>query len=335
MQDTTETTSQHNHLNITLNLPYSIKLGEVLVISAKIYNNLNETINCTVTLYNDDKEFKFMDDTKDDDGSKSIQFINIINNDSTEVKFTIKPLQIDDIKIHLTAANSLHNANVIRKLKAVAGGLGMKSNEAIFEESTDNETISGKFTLKIPEDTFNNSININFKVASDFLKPTIENLDKLIEIPTGTGEANMINFAPGVLILQYLTSIDKIVLEKELVSKIKDLIEIGYRQQLTHLNRNGGFKTFNESSKEEDSIWLTAYVIRYLIKATKFNVTVDPKVIDSGLEYLKEKQLSDGSYAHNGFLFLPPMQSKVALTSFVLVTLLEKRVSIESKIAQF
>lgn len=33
---------------------------------------------------------------------------------------------------------------------------------------------------------------------------SIENLDSLVQLPTGSGEQNMVHFAPSVFVLQYL-----------------------------------------------------------------------------------------------------------------------------------
>lgn len=40
----------------------------------------------------------------------------------------------------------------------------------------------------------------------DILGPSISGLDSLIQMPHGCGEQNMINFAPNIYVLQYLSS---------------------------------------------------------------------------------------------------------------------------------
>lgn len=40
--------------------------------------------------------------------------------------------------------------------------------------------------------------------------PSISGLDSLIQMPYGCGEQNMINFAPNIYVLQYLTAIDQV-----------------------------------------------------------------------------------------------------------------------------
>lgn len=42
-------------------------------------------------------------------------------------------------------------------------------------------------------------------LSGDLLGPSINGLSSLIKMPYGCGEQNMINFAPNVYILQYLS----------------------------------------------------------------------------------------------------------------------------------
>ena len=40
--------------------------------------------------------------------------------------------------------------------------------------------------------------------------PSIEGLDKLLRMPTGCGEQNMIGFAPNISVTDYLTATDQV-----------------------------------------------------------------------------------------------------------------------------
>lgn len=41
-------------------------------------------------------------------------------------------------------------------------------------------------------------------LSGDVMGPTLNNLDKLLRLPFGCGEQNMIHFAPNVFVLKYL-----------------------------------------------------------------------------------------------------------------------------------
>lgn len=42
------------------------------------------------------------------------------------------------------------------------------------------------------------------RASGDVMGPTLNNLDKLLRLPFGCGEQNMIHFAPNVFVLKYL-----------------------------------------------------------------------------------------------------------------------------------
>lgn len=46
--------------------------------------------------------------------------------------------------------------------------------------------------------------------VGDVMGPSIEGLDRLVRMPTGCGEQNMITFAPNIFVHRYLDSIGKL-----------------------------------------------------------------------------------------------------------------------------
>lgn len=59
---------------ISLDLPYSIKLGETVAISVTVFNYLGHKVkNAELTLYNEENAFKFVGHYSDDDGSGKLK----------------------------------------------------------------------------------------------------------------------------------------------------------------------------------------------------------------------------------------------------------------------
>lgn len=46
---------------VSLNLPYSMKRGEVLAIPVVVFNSMNAAFNAEVTLLNEDQDFEYVD----------------------------------------------------------------------------------------------------------------------------------------------------------------------------------------------------------------------------------------------------------------------------------
>lgn len=60
--------------------------------------------------------------------------------------------------------------------------------------------------------------------------PTLNNLDKLLRLPFGCGEQNMIHFAPNVFVLKYLQKTHQLSLEVE--AEATDYLLQGTRQNM-------------------------------------------------------------------------------------------------------
>lgn len=160
-----------------------------------------------------------------------------------------------------------------------------------------------------------------------WLPVTKENIYKKFyysRLPTGCGEQRLVTFVPTVLATKYLISIKKLTVDhKRLSNKI---LRTGYSQILERKNADGSFNLWGYGKSE--SIWLTAYVIKCL-KHSQGLLTVNPKHINDGLNFLQSKQNSStGSFGpEHGPINHRRVQggatSEVPLTAYILISFLE------------
>ena len=68
-------------------------------------------------------------------------------------------------------------------------------------------------------------------ILADLMGTTIENMDSLLRMPYGCGEQNMINFAPNIYIMDYLTGTDQVT--QEISDKAQRYMEQGRNVFLT------------------------------------------------------------------------------------------------------
>jgi CD109 antigen len=134
----------------------------------------------------------------------------------------------------------------------------------------------------------------------------------------------MINFVPNIVVLDYLTSVDK--LTPEIAEKAKSHLETGYQKQLTYKHADGSYSAFGKSDKS-GSTWLTAYVAKSFSQASKY-IQIDEKHINDAMKFLNELQMNDGSFPEVGYMLSKSMQGGasgkgVALTAYVVITFLE------------
>jgi len=52
-------------------------------------------------------------------------------------------------------------------------------------------------------------------IEGDLLGPSVNGLDKLVKMPYGCGEQNMLNFAPNIYIMKYLETANQLTADFE------------------------------------------------------------------------------------------------------------------------
>ncbi|KAG5667283.1 hypothetical protein PVAND_015269 [Polypedilum vanderplanki] len=339
-------TKQPTKLNVfqpffaSTNLPYSIKRGEVISISIDVFNYLETDQNAQVTLYNKDHEFEFVnssDDNPKDSLSIKKQNVEVERkkmvllkaNEGTAISFLIKALKVGDILIKVVAESATAGDGLERYLKVEPEGITIHKNEAVFIDLRKEQKFNRKIDIDVPENVILDSTKVEVSIIGDVLGPSIDNLDKLIRMPYGCGEQNMLNFVPNIVVLEYLTTLKKLTPEVE--AKCKKFMEVGYQRELTYRHRDGSYSAFG-SSDRSGSTWLTAFVAKSFTHASKY-IHIDENNVNQALEFLTKVQKKDGSFPEVGTVFHSDMQggsSKgIALTAYTLITFLENEKSMQ------
>lgn len=318
-------------LFISTHLPYSIKRGEIAQIPLSVFNYHHQDQQVEITMNNTDGDFVFIDDqNKPLAKLQDCRQINVPSNSGRSVHFTIKPKKIGHVNISLTARTPMLGDALIRQLKVEADGVIERHSKDMFINlPSTGKPMQSSFEIEIPQNIVPDSEFIQVAMGSDVISSTLDNLNSLVVMPTGCGEQNMVNFAPNVLVLDYLKAAGKSAEHADLVDKALKYIATGYQQQLSYRHENGAYSVFGPEARSEESTWLTAYVIRFFIKAKRY-AAIEPRIIDSGLKYLSKMQLDSGEFPYTGYLFHPAHQDKYGFTAFVLMTFLETPVSWKS-----
>jgi CD109 antigen len=135
----------------------------------------------------------------------------------------------------------------------------------------------------------------------------------------------MLNFVPNIVVLEYLTKLNK--LNPDLEAKAKKYMESGYQRELSYKHDDGSYSAFGKNDKS-GSTWLTAFVAKSFNQASKY-ILVDQNVIKQALDFLSSVQTSSGSFPEVGQVSHKDMQggsSKgIALTAYTLITFLENK----------
>ncbi|XP_061401081.1 thioester-containing protein 1 allele R1-like [Musca vetustissima] len=304
---------------LSTNLPYSIKRGEIITVPVTVFNYMDHDLETVVTMDNEDNDYEFVDDTSE--GNELTKKVCVPSNGAETLSFTIKPKIVGDIMLKIKALTPLAGDAMHQKLKVEPEGVTKYENECHFISVPKGLTVEYNLKANIPKDVVIDSEYLEFMVVGDILGPTIKNIDKLVRMPYGCGEQNMINFVPNILVLEYLNAIGRDM--PLLAQKAKNFMEAGFQRELTYKHKNGAYSAFGEGSSEPNS-WLTAYVVRSFMQARKF-ITIDNRIIEDALEYLVKTQKDNGQFPQTGQLFHSSNQNELAVSAFILLAFLEDK----------
>ncbi|XP_035289151.1 alpha-2-macroglobulin-like [Anguilla anguilla] len=178
-------------------------------------------------------------------------------------------------------------------------------------------------SLELPEVFVDGSAKASVSVLGDLMGRALKNLDRLLAMPFGCGEQNMVLFAPNIYILRYLETTEQ--LTPEIKSKAITFLESGYQRELNYKHNDGSYSAFGQRDSSGNT-WLTAFVMKSFGGATRY-IFIDPKYITSAKVWLNHQQQEDGCIKSVGKLFHNGMKGgvsdEVMLTAYITAALLE------------
>ncbi|XP_053383073.1 CD109 antigen-like [Mercenaria mercenaria] len=314
---------------LSVNLPYSVIRGEKVLIQVNIHNYSPQQLHTYVKL---EKSAEF-DNIVIDGVNTSITSIDETRtvtvgvDEVVAVYFPIIPRKIglEDIKIQ--AKTPIQSDAVHKKLLVEAEGSPRDYNLPILVDLKNTATVSKIVNVEYPLRTVRGSERVRATVIGDLMGPSINGLDKLLKLPTGCGEQNMLKFAPNIFIVKYLEATNS--LDENILKMAKDYMETGYQRELTYAHSDGSFSAFGKRDKS-GSTWLTAFVLKSFVQAKPY-IFVDDAVINKAVDFLLKQQNANGTFDEPGRVLHKAMQGgstsgKTSRTAYVLISLLEARV---------
>ncbi|KAJ8921010.1 hypothetical protein NQ315_015806 [Exocentrus adspersus] len=313
---------------VTLDLPYSVQVGEILAVPVVVSNYKNEDINVEVTLHNPEHKFEFAEVSNDVGSVKKIELyrrkkIHVKKNSGASVSFMILAVKKGSVEVKVTASSPRNQDVAIKQLLVVPGGETEYYTKSVLLDLREARNVKHSINFTIPKNVVADSEKIEVSTTGSFLAPAMIHLENLIRLPTGCGEQNLVHFMPDLIILQYLRSTRQInpAIENEAVQNM----ETSYQQQLTYRREDGSFSPFG-SRDTNGSIWLTAYTV-FALKQAKPFIYVEDSIIEKALDWLLEVQGRNGSFYETGNVLHKELQNRdgnsLALTAFTIIALTE------------
>ncbi|XP_063596628.1 alpha-2-macroglobulin-like [Penaeus indicus] len=223
---------------------------------------------------------------------------------------------------------------LIKPIKVEAEGFPQEETWSKYicaEDFSDGEGALETWQLERRPNVVPNSDRGWVTAGGDLLALSLENLGSLIRMPYGCGEQNMVNFAPNIYILQYLKGTNQDTPES--TERLLEYMKTGYQRELLYRHYNGSFSAFGNAD-DSGSTWLTAFVLKSFAEAEDF-IYVDVSSLNVTRTWLSStKSDQDGCVVPVGKVFSKAMkgglagkQSRVPMTAYVLISLLESGIS--------
>ncbi|XP_038068453.1 CD109 antigen-like isoform X2 [Patiria miniata] len=316
---------------VSLTLPYSVIRGEKVVLQATVFNYLAFPVQATVTLTG---SVEFQSLSYDENASEKVsnadqvQSVKVPASGGTTVYFPILPQKLGMVDLSVRATTDKAADAVVRQLLVEPEGIPTSFSEPVFIDfNTTQGRLSKDFTFGFPKDLLvAGSVRAQLTVTGDIMGPTMNGLDKLLQLPYGCGEQTMLSFAPNVFIYSYLTNTGQN--NPSIMQKAKDFTTRGYQRELTYQHDDHSFSAFGNSDPSGSS-WLTAFVIKSFASAKPF-VYIDSSVVQQSIQWLISQQTRDGIFQEPGKVIHTDMQggvsSTVTMTAYVLIALKEVQV---------
>ncbi|XP_071446763.1 murinoglobulin-1-like isoform X2 [Hetaerina americana] len=338
-------TSKPSYLNafqpffLEVNLPYSVKRGEILKMKVSIFNFLSYSLPIRIILENT-SGLEIL-------GVDSIGHC-IESKDNFVTEFPVKMTELGEVNITVSAQvdelfpepcgpEILINRRdvLIKPLLVKPEGFPVEKSSSSFVCASENNEANLFWNLELPEDLVEGSARAEVSAIGDMLGPALENLDGLVQLPMGCGEQNMILFVPNIHVLNYLESTNQI--NPALKAKALLNMEKGYQRELIYRHEDGSYSAFGKSDKE-GSMWLTAFVVKSFAQARKF-IFIDREDLKISMRWITKRQMENGCFPFVGKVFhkdikggLSGESSSAAFTAYIITALLETGIEMSDSV---
>ena len=270
---------------LQVDLPFSAVRGEEFPVRVALYNYLDTPQEIFVDLEQTD-DFELLDEAQ--------KVVTVPGNDIGGVTFTIRPKTPGMAPLKVTARSTAAADAVIKELLIRPEGVARETVENLVLSAGDSHTVAAT----IPSSAVADSGRVHVAVTGNYLTQSIDGLERLLKMPFGCGEQNMILFAPNVFVARYLQESGQI--KPEVMARAENLMITGYQRELTYRRIDGSFSAFGDNDAQ-GSLWLTAFVLKTFAQADGL-IYIDQRVLEDAADWIVRHQNADGSFDPVGFL---------------------------------
>ncbi|XP_069743623.1 complement C5 [Narcine bancroftii] len=295
-------------------IPYSVVRGEQVQLLASVYNYQMNQIKVCVQMSTEEGTCLFQGSATSVEGRQktACRKKTLDGFSARPFTFTILPLKIGVHTINFTLnTENVLNEITVHKLRVVPEGIKKEKNLGYVLDPSNYLGIFVRrveIPLRTPLDILPNTASkdtltvqgdIIGKAMSIVLDP--EGVHKLIDLPRGSAESEVMTVAPIYFIYNYLMKTNSWPVMGPNHMKFQLQMKIKMRNGITGIM---SFRTANSDSysmwkDREASTWVTAFVLRVFAQVSRY-LSLDKQLIcKTTLWLIHNCQNSDGSYREN------------------------------------
>lgn len=291
-----------------VSLPYSIKVGEELLIPVYVFNHLDHEMNVKVDIENLSQG--------------GIKDIIVPPKGVKAANFLFTPMKAEEILLKIQVLTVEGKKKITGVLRVRPEGVTKYIRTSVLLNLQEKFDQSETLNVNIPGEFIPHSESVEILGFADLMGMTIGTTFKLERQVFGCGEWNMADFNHNLLMMRYLSAVKK--LGKFIEEITRTNLEDAYQRQLSYKHYDGSFSNFGEMDGK-GSTWLTANVAKSFYQAQKFTF-IDPRLIEQSLEYLASMQMESGEFSELGSNHFPESDdSGLILSSYVILSFLENK----------
>lgn len=280
---------------------------------------VSDKVEIPVTLYNYTQESLNIDiNVKENDWCKIETYDKTVTVPANSTQMIYVPIEI--IK---SGKNTL-------RIETKAGEISdiVEKNITVSENGLEIESVvsSGSMQKNLSQDiiysekAIDGTKNLKVKLYASSIVQVIENIDAMLELPTGCFEQTSSSLYPDVLVLKYLN--ENKLENPEVKAKALDYISTGYQKLLTYevSGTKGGYSLYGNSPAEPV---ITAFGLMEM-KEISDVYDVDEKVIENMKEYLFDVQKVNGSFDYKStYIGSAASTDEIAMNAYIIWALSE------------
>ncbi|XP_067387168.1 alpha-2-macroglobulin-like protein 1 [Emydura macquarii macquarii] len=322
-------------------LPYSVIRGETFSLKATVYNYLPQCIQIKVTVAESPSfqlelcEGCIYTSCLCGDEAKTFHWrVTAKQLGSVNITLSTEALATKDLcrgEVPFVPVRGRTDTLIKPLLVQPEGVLVEKAHSSLLCPKGENPA-QDSVSLELPPDVVEGSARATISVMGDIMGTALQNLDRLVQMPSGCGEQNMVLFAPIVYVLQYLEKTGQ--LTPEIRERATGFLRSGYQRQLLYKHHDGSYSAFG-TTDQEGNTWLTAFVAKCFGQARPY-IFLDDRNIRDALSWLQIYQLPGGCFKSVGKLFHTSMKGgvdgKVPLAAYITAAHLETGEALNSSV---